>query len=144
MDQKRLSALLRKLNKSALTPFGRIPLDRLVAKNLDDLSTLRAYGITWPAISRALVDWRRDNDRPLSVDQLRSAYSRARRRDTKIGFAPPAVSKLEPQNTKHRAPSTGLPPTAPSFEEKPNTAPPQPKLRERLSRTLNLRNTEED
>lgn len=145
MDQKRLAVLLRKLNKSAITPFGKIPLERLVAKNLDDLSSLRLSGITWPSISRALVDWRRDNNRPLSVDQLRSAYSRARRhRDSKIALMPLAVAKPEPHDPEHSSPASRVPLTETSVKENLKTASQQPRLRERLSRTLSLRNIKED
>lgn len=112
MDQKRLAALLRKLNKSAITPFGKIPLERLVAKNIDNLSTLRSSGITWPPIARALVDWRRDNDRPLSVDHLRSAYSRARRqRDNDLRATRRDLPRREPQDTERSIPVSRRPQT---------------------------------
>lgn len=145
MDQKRLAALLRKLNKSAITPFGRIPLERLVAKNLDDLSTLRSSGVTWPAISRALVDWRRDNDRPLSVDHLRSAYSRARRHKAPhIKPTRQAALGPEPQDIERSAPASREPQTTLSAPENLMAAVHPSNLRERLSRTANLRNIEED
>lgn len=145
MDQKRLAALLRKLNKSAITPFGRIPLERLVAKNLDDLSTLRSSGVTWPAISRALVDWRRDNDRPLSVDHLRSAYSRARRhRAPPVQSARQAALGPEPQDVERSTAASRAPQATLSPTENFSAAGHPSNLRERLSRTANLRNIEED
>jgi hypothetical protein len=145
MDQKRLGALLRKLNRSAVTPFGRIPLERLVAKNIDDLSTLRSSGLTWPPIERALVDWRRDDDRPLSVDHLRSAYSRARRhKGTEIRAARQAASRPEPQDTGRTLTGPPEPKSKISTTENLDPAVQPSKLRERTSSTLKLRNIEED
>lgn len=145
MHQKRLVALLRKLNKSAITPFGKIPLDRLVSKNLGDLSILRALGITWPSITRALLDWRRDNERPLSVDHLRSAYSRARRlKESHIAPTPPTVSKSQVQNIERGTPMSPVPVIALSTKENPNTASRPSKLREQMGRTLHRRYIEED
>lgn len=145
MDQKRMAGLLRKLNKSAITPLGKIPLERLVAKNIDDLSTLRSFGVTWSAIARALVDWRRNDDRPLSVDHLRSAYSRARRhKGTEIRPDGQAAPRPKPQEIERTLAVSLRPQTTPATTENLEPASQSSKLRQRLSSTLKLRNIKED
>lgn len=145
MDQKRLAALLRKLNKSAISSLGTIPLERLVAKNLDDLSTLRSSGITWNSIARALVDWRRKDNLPLSVDHLRSAYSRARRHNgLEVRSTGQVASQPDPQDTECTLSVSRGSQTTLSASDRLKPAGNLSQLRTQTSRTLRLRNIEED
>jgi hypothetical protein len=60
----------------------RILFERVVVRHLDDLGRLRELGLSWPAISGALIQAgaRRADGDAISTDQLRAAYSRLMKR----------------------------------------------------------------
>jgi len=117
----------------------RVLFERVVARHLDDLGRLRELGLSWPAISGALVQAgvRRPDGAAVSTDQLRAAYSRLMKRNGQDGGLlrrrEPAPSARAEESPDRSRPSPRVP-TAPSqLGNRADT------IRERMRRARDLR-----
>lgn len=83
MGQANVNVWARRFAEDLNAAGTRILFERVVARHLDDLGRLRELGLSWPALSGALIQAgaRRADGSGISTDQLRAAYSRLMKRN---------------------------------------------------------------
>jgi len=90
---------LKKIDLEARSPLGQIPIDRMLENHIALFDDLRAAGFTWQQIAAGISSWRKKDGTPISADQLRGAFSRARRQSqSKLVQRPrPSVTQPPPE-----------------------------------------------
>ena len=95
MDTKEIEKWARKFVADLTMGGEAVPLDRVIARHLPTIASLRAAGLTWGAIGAlvARAGGRRRDGRPISADQMRADVSRQLRR---LSVAPRIEATKEP------------------------------------------------
>lgn len=90
MGQADVNVWARRFAEDLNAAGARILFERVVVRHLDDLGRLRELGLSWPAISGALIQAgvRRADGAAISADQLRAAYSRLMKRNSQNADSP--------------------------------------------------------
>ena len=144
MGQADVNVWARRFAEDLNAAGTRILFERVVARHLSDLGRLRELGLSWPAISGALIQAgaRRADGSGISTDQLRAAYSRLMKRNGQ---------NAAPRHKPRRV--TLAQPGGPPDRSQPNTdtsvAPSQrgdriSAIRETMRRARDIRNDQDE